>query len=210
MVDTSQDNPAAGEDKRSAKVDVSHYRNVQSLRSQLLRALWNAVWLFFFRPSPRRFHAWRRFLLRLFGAKVGKGSCVYPSCKIWAPWNLELDEFVCMSVNVDCYCVEKVKIGSHATVSQYSYLCTAGHDIASPSMALITAPITIGSQAWVCAGVFVGMGVNIGDGAVVAARGVVVKDVEPWTVVGGNPAKFIKKRQVATATYDDIDEGAGS
>ena len=58
----------------------------------------------------------------------------------------------------------------------------------------LTAPLTIGDSAWVCADVFVAPGVTIGTGAVAAARAVVVKNVAPWTVVGGNPAKFIKNR----------------
>ena len=97
---------------------------------------------------------------------------------------------------MDCYNVDRVRIGAHATVSQYSFLCTAGHDIEDPHMKLRTAPITIGDGAWVCAGAYIGMGIHIGEGAVAAARAVVVKDVEVWTVVGGNPAKFIKKRSV--------------
>ena len=94
------------------------------------------------------------------------------------------------------YCVDKVYIGPHATISQFTHLCTASHDIHCPHMRLITAPIRIEASAWVCADAFVGPGVRIGDGAVVAARAVAVKDVEPWTVVGGNPAKFIKRREL--------------
>jgi putative colanic acid biosynthesis acetyltransferase WcaF len=99
-----------------------------------------------------------------------------------------------LSESVDCYCADKVWIESHTTVSQYSFLCTASHDIRDPHMELTTAPITIKSYAWVCAGAFISPGVEIGEGGVVAARAVVVKNVDPWTVVGGNPAKFIKRR----------------
>jgi putative colanic acid biosynthesis acetyltransferase WcaF len=100
----------------------------------------------------------------------------------------------CLSFNVDCYCVAPVKIGSHVTVSQYSYLCCATHDYEDPNMPLIALPIVIQDQAWVCADVFVAPGVTIGQGAVVGARASVFKDVEPWAVVAGNPARFIKKR----------------
>ena len=108
-----------------------------------------------------------------------------------------MGEYSCLSHFVDCYCVAPIKIGAHATVSQYSYLCTASHDIEDPQMPLVTAPITIGEGAWVTAGVFIGPGVTIGEGAVVGARSVVLKDVEAWTVVAGNPAKFIKNRQLS-------------
>ena len=175
-------------------LDLSKYQNRFSLRHKIQRALWGVVWTLLFRPSPRVCFAWRHFLLRSFGAKIGKGSLVYPTCRIWAPWNLEIGEFVCLSFDVDCYCVDKVTIADQTTISQYAYLCTASHDITDPHMRLITAPITIGPNAWICAGAFVSPGVTIGEGAVAAARAVVVKDVPPWTVVGGNPAKFIKTR----------------
>jgi putative colanic acid biosynthesis acetyltransferase WcaF len=102
----------------------------------------------------------------------------------------------CLSHFVDCYCVAPIKIGAHSTVSQYSYLCAATHDIERPDMPLVAAPITIGDGAWVAADVFVGPGVTIGDGAVVGARSSVFKDVPPWTVVVGTPAKVIKKREL--------------
>jgi putative colanic acid biosynthesis acetyltransferase WcaF len=139
---------------------------------------------------------WRRFLLRCFGAQIGTGARILPSARIWAPWNLAMGEYACLSEFVDCYCVDRIRVGAHATVSQYAFLCTASHDIQDPHMRLIKAPITIGDGAWVCAGAYVGMGITIGEGAVAAARAVVVKDVPPWTVVGGNPARFIKRREL--------------
>ena len=145
-------------------------------------------------------HAWRRFLLRLFGARIGPNARIYPSCKIWAPWNLALDEWACLGPDVDCYSVDTIHLGGHCTVSQYSFLCGAGHDISDPHMRLVTGPIRVGAGAWVCAGAFVAAGVTIGDGAVVAARAVVLKDVAPWTVVGGNPAAFIKRRSLTGQT----------
>lgn len=182
--------------KPALQVDVSRYQNRYTLRNKLGRVLWHFAWLLLFRPSPRLCFAWRRFLLRCFGARIGADVHVYPSAKVWAPWNLEMGDHSCLADDVDCYCADRIIIGPHATVSQYSYLCAAGHDISDPHMELIMAPIHIGAGAWVCAGAFVGQGVHIGDGAVVAARAVVVKDVEPWMVVGGNPAKVIKKREL--------------
>lgn len=102
----------------------------------------------------------------------------------------------CLSYQVDCYCVAPINIGAHATVSQYSYLCTASHDFERPNMPLTTAPIVLGEGAWVTADVFVGPGVTIGQGAVVGVRSTVLHDVEPWTVVAGNPARLIKRREL--------------
>lgn len=98
--------------------------------------------------------------------------------------------------SVDCYNVGLIQIGSHATVSQYAFLCGASHDISDPNMMLISAPIHIDDQAWVCAGAFISPGVHIHQGAVVGARSVVTRDVEPWTVVAGNPARHIRVREL--------------
>ena len=132
-----------------------------------------------------------------------------PSTRVWAPWNLDMGEEACLSHDVDCYCVDRIVLGPHATVSQYTHLCTASHDIADPHMGLITAPIHIGAGAWIGAGAYVGMGVTVGDGAVAAARAVVVKDIAPWVVVGGNPAAFIKRRVLnGSGGMDAVEAGA--
>ena len=178
------------------QVDVSHCPSPHSFKNKFVRVIWNVVWLFLFRPSPKVCHSWRRFLLRLFGAKLGKKVHIYPSCKIWLPSNLTMGNYSCLADNVDCYCVAPVVIGSHSTVSQYSYLCTATHDFEHSKMPLITSSITIEDQVWICADVFIAPNIKIGQGAVVGARASVFKDVEPWTVVAGNPANFIKKREI--------------
>jgi putative colanic acid biosynthesis acetyltransferase WcaF len=85
-------------------------------------------------------------------------------------------------------------------ISQQAYLCAGTHDYTKVDLPLITLPIDIGPEAWVCARAFVGPGVKIGEGAVVAACAVVVKDVRPWMIVGGNPAKEIKARQLEGQT----------
>ena len=87
-------------------------------------------------------------------------------------------------------------IGANSTVSQEAFLCTASHDITDPLNHLTTAPIVIEDQAWIGARAFVGMRVTIGQGAVVGATASVYKDVEPWTIVGGNHAKVLKKREL--------------
>lgn len=177
------------------QLDLAHYRNRHSLKSKLARAVWNAVWLCLFRPTPRgALYGWRRFLLRLFGARIGKGANILPSCKVWQPWLLTMGDHSCLSEEVICYSVDRITIGAQAVISQGSYLCCASHDISSPIMELTYAPITIGPQAWIAARAFLAPGVTVGEGAVVGACAVVTKDVEPWTVVAGNPAREVKKR----------------
>lgn len=167
-----------------------------STKNKIGRVLWALTWWMLFRPSPRVFYGWRCFLLRLFGARIGRAVKIASSAKIWAPWNLVMEDESSLSQDTDCYCVAKIQIGSHATVSQYAFLCSASHDPSDPHMALTSAPISIGSQAWVCAGAFVAPGVTVDEGAVVGARAVVTKNVDAWTIVAGNPAQFIRKREI--------------
>ena len=178
------------------KLDLKNYRNRHSLKSKIGRGIWNVVWAVLFRPTPRGnlFRPWRIALLKLFGAKVAWSSNALPTCRIWQPWNLTMGPYACLSEDVDCYTVAPIILGANVTVSQGAKLCTASHDISSPIMELTYKPITIGANAWVAGWSVILPGVTIGEGAVVAAGSVVVKDVEPWTVVGGNPVKTIKKR----------------
>lgn len=179
------------------KIDLSKYHNALSRKNQIIRMLWTIVWGLFARPLPRSIGSgWKRFLLRLFGAKIDSTAVVYSSAKVYYPANLIMERYACLASDVDCYNVDIIRIGANTTVSQGAYLCTASHDITNPLNPLITAPIIIEDQAWIAADAFVSMGVTIGQGAVVGARSAVFKDVEPWTVVGGNPAKFIKKRVI--------------
>lgn len=164
-----------------------------SNRELLLRVIWGIIAPIFFRPSPRLFYSWRIFLLRLMGAKVGRNVQIFPSAKIMYPWLLEIGDRSVISWDVKVYNPGKITIGRSTVISQYTHLCAASHDYESTNFQLLKRPIFIGSHVWIAADAFVGPGVSIGEGAVVAARAVVIKDVPPRTVVAGNPAKFIKE-----------------
>lgn len=171
------------------------YVNLLGRKHQVIRMLWSLSWTIGARWLPRSLGSgWKRLLLRAFGAKISDTAIVYSSTKIYYPANLVMDDYSCLASNVDCYNVATIYIGKFATVSQGAFLCTASHDITSSGHELITAPITISNSAWIGAEAFVGMNVTIGEGSVVGARAAVFKDIAPWSVVGGNPAKFIKKR----------------
>jgi putative colanic acid biosynthesis acetyltransferase WcaF len=179
------------------KIDLSQYNRVSGRKEQFARLIWNIVWTVFARPIPRAFlNGWKIFLLRCFGAKIHKTAKVYSGAKIYAPWNLEIGAYSCIATGVDCYCADKIIIGEHTIISQKVSLYTASHDITSSQHTWISAPIIIKNQIWIAAECFIMMGVTIGEGAVIGARAAVFKDVEAWTVVGGNPAKFIKKREI--------------
>lgn len=171
------------------------------LRNRIARQIWMLAWIVLFRPTPRFLKGWRRGVLRAFGAKIGHGAVIQASARFWAPWNLTMEPYSCIGDWVDCYAVAPIRIGAYATVSQYSYLCAASHDIDSSDMALTTAPIEIGRHAWVAASAFVGPGVSIGEGAVVGARSSVFRAVPPWSVVAGNPARLLRTRSRAVAEH---------
>ena len=177
---------------------IEKYKDNYTIGNKFHRLVWKSFCLLFFRPfGLPLFKKWRIFILRLFGAKIGKGSVVHASAEIWAPWNLEIGLFTCIGPKSIIYNPGKIRLGNKVVISQHAYLCTATHDYESKLNTLYWKDIAIENFAWVAAEAFIGPGVTIGEGAVVGARAAVFKDVEPWTVVGGNPAKFIKKRVIS-------------
>lgn len=166
------------------------------LSHRLRRLVWNVVWAALGSWTPPPFHAWRRLLVVLFGGKIARKARIYGGVRIWYPPNLEMADHACLAAGVDCYCMDKISLGAHALVSQRAFLCGGTHDISDPEFALVTRPIHIGAEAWVAAEAFVGPGVTVGEGAVLGAHGVAMRDLDPWTVYAGNPAKSVKARQL--------------
>ena len=148
----------------------------------------------FFRFSPRILFGWRNFLLRLLGARIGKNVHIYNTAHVHFPWKLEVGDLAAIGDYALIYNLGPIRVGSLVTISQRAHLCAGTHDHTDPSMPLQRLPIVIGDQVWICADAFVGPGVTIGEGALVGARAVAVKDVEPWQIVAGNPARPIRKR----------------
>lgn len=178
-------------------LEIGRNRNaIKYSRSELsLRLLWGiGQWLF--RLSPRPCFGWRRFILRCFGASVGAHVNTYPSTQIYFPWQLKVGDWSALGEDVLVYNLGQVTIGTRTTISHRAHLCAGTHDYTQPALPLLKPPITIGDQAWVCADAFIGPGVRIGEGSVVGARAVVMKDVAPWAVVVGNPAQVVKKREI--------------
>jgi putative colanic acid biosynthesis acetyltransferase WcaF len=188
----------------SGTVDISRCPSPHGLRNRLSRAGWAVAYHLLFRPSPRPFHAWRRFLLRRFGARLGRNARVFSSARIWAPWNLRMGDHSTIGPYVDCYCVAPVCIGSQSVISQYCFLCTASHDFEKPRRPLRAIPITIGGQVWLAADVFVGPGVAIGEGTVVGARSSVFRDLPSWRICIGTPARPVRERMITAAEVLEI------
>lgn len=165
-----------------------------SLTNRLTRLLWSIIYILFFRYSPIPLHGWRSFILRSFGAKVGKGVHVYPKVKIWAPWNLDLGDECGVGNGAILYSLGKITIGYRATISQGVHLCAGTHDYTLTGFPLITSPIVVGNHVWIAAEAFIHPGVTIEDGCVIGARSVVVKDMPAWMVCSGYPCIPLKIR----------------
>lgn len=164
-----------------------------SRREYVGRLLWSFASPFF-RFSPRVLFGWRRFLLRIFGARIARNAHIYPSAKVYVPWNLTLGEEASIGEWALIYNLGPVEIGDRATISHRAHLCAGTHDYRDATMPLCRLPIEIGANAWVCADSYIGPGCRIGEGAIVGAGAVVVNDVPAWQIVVGNPAQIIKSR----------------
>lgn len=165
-----------------------------SFQNRLARVVWNVTYTLLFRCSPRPLHNWRSFLLRCFGAKVGKGVHVYPNARIWAPWNLIIGDESGVGNGATLYSQGRISLGKRVVISQGAYICAGTHDYTKKGFPLLTKPIIIENEAWIATDAFVHPGVTIGEGSVVGARSVVTKDTPPWMVCAGFPAKPIKER----------------
>ena len=174
------------------------YNDKLSVTNRRRRMWWQIAWrLLVLRCiPPRRGNSWRMWLLKKFGLQCAGRTFISPNARVWAPWNITMGQFVAIDEDVDLYSVDKIIIGTKVAISREAFICTASHEITKPNRPLVTAPITICDGVWIGARAIILPGVTIGEGAIVAAGAVVTKDVPPFTVVGGNPAKFIKKREL--------------
>jgi putative colanic acid biosynthesis acetyltransferase WcaF len=189
-------------------LDIAANRRAKKYSSRELAA--RILWQFvkpFFRVSPRPFFAWRNWLLRRLGAKVGRNTRIENSVRIQYPWMLEVGDYSAVGERVLIYNLGKVTIGTRVTISQQAHLCAGSHDYTRAEMPLERLPITVGDEAWICTDAFIGPNVSVGSGAVVGARAAVFEDVQPWTVVGGNPARFIKERVLGCPPNDERPRG---
>ncbi len=168
-----------------------------SVRNRAVRALWGICYALLYRPSPRPFHAWRSMLLSAFGAKMGKTCHFYPKSKVWAPWNLVCEDRASVADDAELYNPSPMYLGSHAIVSQGAYICGATHLYNEPEFRLVSFPMRLGAYSWICARASVNPGVNVGDGAILALGSVATKDLEPFGIYAGIPARKVKERSRA-------------
>ena len=168
--------------------------NAASLANRLYRAAWGITWLLLARWTPPPFRPWRRLLLRLFGARMHVGSDVSSTAHVWSPRNLVVGRYSAIGLGAHVYSMAPIEIGDFVVISQRAHLCAGTHETATAAMQLEARPIRIGDHAWIAAEAFVGPGVSVGDGVVLGARGVAVRDLAPWAIYAGNPARRIRDR----------------
>lgn len=176
-------------------VDVAGNRRARKwTRKELAgRALWAVVSILFV-CSPRLLWGWRRMLLRMLGARVGRGVHLYPSVKIALPWNIHIGDYTAIGDGVRLYSLGLISVGERVTISQGAHICAGTHDHRKPDLPLLKMPIVIESDTWICADAFIGPGVRIGRSAIVGARSVVMKSVAENLIVAGNPSRSIGSR----------------
>ncbi|WP_337191251.1 putative colanic acid biosynthesis acetyltransferase [Parapontixanthobacter aurantiacus] len=180
--------------------DPARFRTEKSaasygLGNKLARIIWVFAWTVLARWTPPPLWAWRRSLLRLFGAQVGRGAQVHASVRIWLPARLAIGRNALIGPRVTLYNQGRISIGERSVVSQGAHLCASSHNVRDPGFGLVEREIAVGSGCWIAAEAFVGPGVTMGDGAVLGARAVLFEDAEPMTIYRGNPATALKERQ---------------
>jgi putative colanic acid biosynthesis acetyltransferase WcaF len=158
--------------------------------------LWWFVQDTLFRWSPRPAYGWRRFLLRLFGARLGRGVCIRPSARVEFPWRLEIGDYSTVGDEAWLYSLDRITIGAHCVVSQKAFLCTGSHDPDDPNLTLATGPIVVEDGVWIAADVFVAPNVTIGAETVVGARSSVFGSLPPGAVCYGTPCAMVRERRL--------------
>jgi putative colanic acid biosynthesis acetyltransferase WcaF len=158
--------------------------------------LWWLVQAVVFPLSPHNFNGLRCWLLRLFGASIGKGVLIRPTARFTYPWKIAIADHSWIGDDVVFYSIDQIQIGSHCVISQKSYLCTGSHDIQDRAFGLVTAPIIIENGVWLATDCFVGCGVTIGANTVVGARSSVFRDLPAHQVAWGCPCRPHYQREV--------------
>ena len=181
---------------RSTRFRLDRFQSDLTIWNKLERLVWNMTWLFLCRFTPVPLHRWRCFMLRCFGAEIGNSVRFYGSADVFLPRHLSIGDHCVIGPKVNLYCVTSIRLESHVMVSQESYLCAATHDHNDQRLPLVAKPIVIQSHSWICARAFVGPGVTVGSDVVVGACAAVFRDVEDRQIVGGNPAKLIRIRDM--------------
>ncbi len=178
------------------RLDLFDHSKVDRGRSRVVEVLWFVVkWAFFETALPWPY-AIKRSLLRLFGARIGKGVVIRTRVYVHFPWRLSVGDHCWIGDGSQLLSIAPITMEDHSALAHEVYLAAGGHDIRSATMAPKNEPITIKSGTWVATRAFIGPGVTVHENVVVGAGAVVVKDVEPGVIVAGNPATVVRQRTI--------------
>lgn len=176
-----------------------------TLKAKVARVLWGVVQITLFRGSFHNWYGLRRRLLTLFGASIHPSVRIRRTVHVEIPWNLTIGEDSSVGDRAILYCLGPVTLGKGVAISQGAHLCAGSHDYTLKSMPLLRPPIIIEDEAWIAADAFVGPAVRVGEGAILSSRGCAMKDLEPWSIYAGNPAKLVKPRPPFRDEPEDAD-----
>ncbi|MDX2116490.1 MAG: putative colanic acid biosynthesis acetyltransferase [Planctomycetota bacterium] len=174
--------------------DEARHISPFSRREKVGRLAWALVQGTLFRYSFTTWYRWRNTLLRLFGARVHPSCRIRRTARFECPWNFTAGPNCAIGEHAIVYALGPITLGRRVSVSQYSHLCAGTHDFTRRDLPLIRPHVTLKDDSWLGADAFVGPGVTLHEGALLGARASAFKDLEPWTMYGGNPAKPIRKR----------------
>ncbi|SIN89821.1 WcaF family extracellular polysaccharide biosynthesis acetyltransferase [Chitinophaga niabensis] len=141
-------------------------------------------------------YSFKRKLLQLFGAKVGKGLVIKTKVRIKNPWRLEIGDHCWIGESVWIDNLEDVTIGDHVCLSQGVLLLTGNHDYTLPDFPYRLGKIKIEDGAWIGAESVVCPGVTCSSHAILTVNSVATKNMEAWQIYSGNPASFVRKRNM--------------
>ena len=170
-----------------------------STKEKFIRILWSITQATVFRYSFHTCNKWRIFLLNMFGANINNSCIIRRTVRVQCPWNISMGSNSCLGDSVLAYCLGTITIGKRVSISQHAHLCAGSHNYTKPDLPLLRPPILIHDDVWIAADAFVGPNVVVGEGAILGARGVAMKQLDPWTIYAGNPAKPVKSRELPSS-----------
>lgn len=158
--------------------------------------LWAIIQTFFFAFSPQFMYGFRVFLLKMFGAEIGKNVLIRSSVKITYPWKLSIGDNTWIGEDCYIYNLAQITIGSNVSIAHRNFFNTGGHNYEKTTFDIFAKPILIEDECWITSEVYISPGVTIGKGAVVGVRSLVFKDLPEGMICYGNPAQPVRERQI--------------
>lgn len=172
-------------------------------RSAITIQVWWIVQATLFAWSPQFLYGWRRYLLRLFGAKIGRKVILRPTVRITYPWKVEIGDYSQIGDRTELYSLSNILIGKNVVVSQDSYICTGGHYPDRLDFKIYADEIIIEDEVWLAAQCFVMPGVVIGRGSFCKVRSLITRNVPCGMILAGAPARIVGPR-----TQEDLGDSS--